>query len=164
MSLYYYIWISNVICSGLYCLLCWYWYNCSPSCLRLSFHNHISHIIVEYKRDHWLSKLMLCKLQHGILEEIWYLQFSKSCQVVECPWLDWCNLIIIQITTTYKIRTKYNDNLRPNKHTESRNQNQRTEGKWSERERTRVKQCFTLENYSFSNRNLMLDTKDQDGK
>jgi hypothetical protein len=48
---------------------------------------------------------MLCKLQHGILEEIWYLQFSKSCQVVECPWLDWCNLIGIQITTTYTIRT-----------------------------------------------------------
>jgi hypothetical protein len=26
------------------------------------------------------------------------------------------------------------------------NQNQRTEGEWSERERTRVKQWFTLEN------------------
>ena len=119
MSLYYYIWISNVICPGLYCLLCEYWYNCSPSCLRFSFHNHISHRIDEYKRDHWLSKLMFCKLQYGIPEGIWYLQSSKSCQVVECPWLDWCILIAIQITTTYEIRTKYNDNLRPNKYTES---------------------------------------------
>jgi uncharacterized protein (UPF0179 family) len=56
---------------------------------------------------------------NGILEGIVYLQSSMSCQVVECPWLDWCNLIGIQITTTYEIRTKYNDNLRPNKYTES---------------------------------------------
>jgi hypothetical protein len=40
-------------------------------------------------------------------------------QVAECAWLDWCNLIGIQITTTYKIRTKYNENMRPNKHQES---------------------------------------------
>jgi len=63
---------------------------------------------------------MFCKLQHGILEGIWYLQSSKTCQVVECAWLDWCNLIGIQSTTKYKLRTKYNANLRPNKHTESR--------------------------------------------
>jgi hypothetical protein len=44
----------------------------------------------------------------------------KSWQVVECAWLDWCNLIIIHITIKYKIRTKYNDNLRPNKQRENR--------------------------------------------
>ena len=54
------------------------------------------------------------------MEGIWYSQFSKSWQVVECAWLDWCNLIIIHITTKYKIRTKYNDNLRPNKQRENR--------------------------------------------
>ena len=62
---------------------------------------------------------MFCNLQHGILEGIWYLQSSKSCQVVKCAWLDWCNPIGIQIATKYKINTKYNDNLRPNKYTES---------------------------------------------
>ena len=59
---------------------------------------------------------MFCKLQHGILEGIVYLQSSKSCQIVECPWLDWCNLIGIQITTTYKIHTKYYENMRSNKY------------------------------------------------
>ena len=46
---------------------------------------------------------MLCKLQHGKIERIWYLQTSKACQVVECAWLDWCNLIRIHIATKYKI-------------------------------------------------------------
>jgi len=42
-------WISNVICRGLcyvqwfevrgYCLFCWYWWNCWPSLVKLSFHN-----------------------------------------------------------------------------------------------------------------------------
>jgi hypothetical protein len=40
-------------------------------------------------------------------------------QVSECAWLDWCNLIGIQITTTYKIRTKYLENMRPNKQKKS---------------------------------------------
>jgi len=86
--------------------------------LSTSLHNHISHRIVEYQKDHWLSILMFCKLQHGILEGIWYLQSSKSFQVVEWAGLDWCNLIVRQISTKYKIRTKYNDNLRPNKYKE----------------------------------------------
>jgi hypothetical protein len=48
---------------------------------------------------------MFCnKLQHGKIEIIWYLQISKACEVVECPSLDWCNLIRKQITTKYKIR------------------------------------------------------------
>jgi len=80
----------------------WYWWNCWPSWLKLSFHNHISHRIVEYKKHHWLSIFMFCKLQHGKVEGIWYLQISESRQVVECAWLDWCNLIFIQITTKYK--------------------------------------------------------------
>jgi hypothetical protein len=49
---------------------------------------------------------MFCKLQHGKLEGIQLLQSSKAWQVVECAYLDWCNLIRIQITTKYKIRTK----------------------------------------------------------
>jgi hypothetical protein len=44
---------------------------------------------------------------------------TKELKAVECDWLDWCNLIRIQITTTYKIRTKYNENMRPNKNKES---------------------------------------------
>jgi hypothetical protein len=63
---------------------------------------------------------MFCKLQHEILKGIWSLQSSESCQVVEYAWLDWCNIIGIQIITKYKIRTKYNDILRSSKHTESR--------------------------------------------
>jgi len=89
-------------------------------CLNPSLYNHISHRIVECQKDHWLSILMFWKLQHGILKGIWYLHIGKACQVVEWAWLDWCNLIGMQKTTKYKIRTKYNDNLRPNKHTESR--------------------------------------------
>jgi hypothetical protein len=58
--------------------------------------------------DHWLKIFMLCKLQHGKIEIIWYLQSSKAWQVVECVGLDWCNLIIIQNPTKYKICTKYN--------------------------------------------------------
>ena len=54
--------------------------------------------IVEYKN--------VCKLQHGKIEIIWYLQVIKAWQVVECAWLDWCNLIVMQVTTKYKIRTK----------------------------------------------------------
>jgi hypothetical protein len=62
---------------------------------------------------------MSCKLQHGKIEWIWYLQLIKAWQVVEYAWLNWCNLIRMQITTKYKICTKYNDNLRPNKYKES---------------------------------------------
>jgi hypothetical protein len=87
---------------------------------RLSFYDHISHIIVKYKKYHWLNIFMSCKLQHGKIEIIWYLQKSKACQVVECACWDGCNLIRRQITAKYKIRTKYNDNLRPNKDKESR--------------------------------------------
>jgi hypothetical protein len=39
-------------------------------------------------------------------------------QAVECAWLNWCNLIGMQKTTTYKIRTEYYENMRPNKHQE----------------------------------------------
>jgi thioredoxin-related protein len=93
---------------------------------------------------------MFCKLGHGKIEIIWYLQISKACQVVECPSLDWCNLIRKQITTKYKIRTKYNENLRPNQHNESRKTTY-TEGhkdreKERERERANGKQWLTLEN------------------
>ena len=123
-------WIYNAICPSLYCdqwfkgqrwLFCWYWCNCWPSCLKLSFHNQISHRIVECKKNDWINILMCCKLQHWKLEGIRYLQMSKFWQVVECARLDWCNLIIIQTTTKYKIRTKYNDNVRPNNQRESRN-------------------------------------------
>jgi hypothetical protein len=55
-----------------------------------------------------------------LFSPFWYLQNSESCQIVECAWLDWCNLITIQITTKYKIRTKYDDNLRLYKNRESR--------------------------------------------
>jgi len=72
------------------------------------------------KKYHWLSIFVFCKSQHGKIERIWYLQKSKAWQVVECACLDWCNLIRIQITKKYKIRTKYNENLRPNKYKESR--------------------------------------------
>ena len=103
-------WISNVICRGLYCCqwfwgerwVCWYWWNCWPSCLKISLHSHISHIIVEYKKDHWLNIFMLCKLQQGKIEGIWYLQLIKVWQVVEYAWLDWFNLIIAQRTTKKK--------------------------------------------------------------
>ena len=70
---------------------------------RLSFHNHISHIIVKYKKYYWLNIFMVCKLQHGKIERIWYLQIKKACQVVECAFLDGCNLIRMKITTKYKI-------------------------------------------------------------
>ena len=63
---------------------------------------------------------MFYKLLHGKIEIISHLQLSKAWQVVECAFLDWCNLIRIQITTKYKMHTKYNDNLRPNKHKENR--------------------------------------------
>jgi hypothetical protein len=41
---------------------------------------------------------MFCKLQHQKIEGIWYLQMSKAWQVVQCAWLDWCDLISVQIT------------------------------------------------------------------
>ena len=40
-------------------------------------------------------------------------------EAIECAWLDWCNLILVQILTKYKIPTKYYVNIRPNKHNES---------------------------------------------
>ena len=88
------------------CLFCWYWWNCWPSWHAPSFHSNISHRIIEYKEDYWLNLFMSCKLQHGKLEGIQYLQSSNAWQVVECANLDWCNLVRIQITTKYKIRTK----------------------------------------------------------
>ena len=57
---------------------------------------------------------MFSKLKHGKIEIICYLQINKACEVVECLSLDGCNLIRMQITTKYKIRTKYNENLKPN--------------------------------------------------
>ena len=102
-------WISNVVSDFEVrgdCLFCWYWWNCWPSWHTPSFHNNISHRIIEYKEDHWLNLFMFCKQQHGKLEGIQYLLSSKAWQVVECAYLDWCNLIRIQITTKYKIRTK----------------------------------------------------------
>jgi hypothetical protein len=62
---------------------------------------------------------MFCKLQHGIKQGTWYLQIMKVGQVSECAWLDWYNLIGIQIDTTNKIHTKYCEHMRPNKHMES---------------------------------------------
>jgi hypothetical protein len=106
-------WISNVICRGLYCSqwftgqrseVCWYWWNCWPSWLKDFLFIITSRIeLLNIKKDHWLNIFMLCKLQHGKIERIWYLQTSKACQVVECAWLDWCNLIRIHIATKYKI-------------------------------------------------------------
>ena len=130
-------WISNVICRDLYCSQ-WFWgewWVCWPSWLKVFLFIITSRIeLLNIKKDHWLNICMLCKLQHGKIERIWYLQTSKACQVVEWAWLDWCNMIRIHITTKYKIDviwlwwkqlqhikyTKYNDNLRPNMHIESR--------------------------------------------
>jgi hypothetical protein len=47
---------------------------------------------------------MFCKLQHGKLEGIQLLQSSKAWQVVECAYLDWCNLIRIQQTITSDLK------------------------------------------------------------
>jgi hypothetical protein len=55
---------------------------------------------------------MLYLTKHEYVLSIFLLMNSESCQIVECAWLDWCNLITIQRTTKYKIRTKYDDNLR----------------------------------------------------
>jgi hypothetical protein len=60
------------------CLFCWYWWNCWPSWLKPSFHNNMSHRIVEYEKDYWISIFMFCKSQHGKIEGIWYLQLSKA--------------------------------------------------------------------------------------
>jgi hypothetical protein len=115
-------WILNVICRGLYCSQ-WFWgerWVCWPSWLKDFLFIITSSIeLLNIKKDHWLN-ILFCKLHHGKIWLIWYLQSSKASQVVECAFLDWCNLIRIQITTKYKIHTKYNDNLRPNKHKESR--------------------------------------------
>jgi hypothetical protein len=74
------------------CLFCWYWWNCWPSWHTSSLHNNISHIIIEYKEDHWLNLFMFCKLQHGKLEGIQYLQSSMACKSLNhficiCSWL-----------------------------------------------------------------------------
>jgi hypothetical protein len=61
---------------------------------------------------------MLSKLQHGKKEGTGYLQTMKARQAIECPWLDWCNLIVAQIPTKYKIPTIYYVNIRPNTHSE----------------------------------------------
>ena len=45
----------------------------------------------------------------------------KPGQAVECAWMDWCNLIVAQVTTKYKIPTKNYVNIRPHKHNESQN-------------------------------------------
>ena len=79
-------------------------------------------------------------------------------QVVECGWLDWCNLIRMQTTTKYKIRTNYMAIWYPTSIGKVRrqhlcNHNQHTEGQTSKRERTKGKQWPTLESYSLSNRN-----------
>ena len=103
------------------CLIYWYWWNCWPTWLKDFLLIITSRIdLLNIKKYHWLNIFMFCKLQHGKIERIWYLQKSKAWQVVECACLDWCNLIRIQITKKYKIRTKYNENLRPNKYKESR--------------------------------------------
>ena len=72
-----------------------------------------------YKTNNWAYICMTCKLQHGLKYGSWYLEIIKVRQVVECAWLDWGNLIGIQITTKYEIRTKYYVNMRPNKPWES---------------------------------------------
>ena len=92
---------------------------------------------------------MFCKLQHGNIESIWYLQKNKAGQGVECAFLDWCNLIWIQSTAKYKIRTKYNDNLIPiNMRKVGRQhlctQNQHTKGQRSKRERTTGKVSIAI--------------------
>jgi len=43
----------------------------------------------------------------------------KTGQAAECAWTDWCNLIVAQVTTKYKIPTKNYVNIRPHKHNES---------------------------------------------
>jgi hypothetical protein len=45
-------------------------------------------------------------IEHSYSRFVSYLQSIKARQVVECACLDWCNLIVIQVTTTYTIRTK----------------------------------------------------------
>jgi len=66
---------------------------------RLSFHNHISHKIVKYRKVSLTKHIpYFVSYQHGTREIIWYLQLNKAFQVVECTWLDWCNRVISQIT------------------------------------------------------------------
>jgi hypothetical protein len=71
----------------------------TPAACHAQSHN-TSVSIRAYEKDHWLNIFMFCKLQHGKIEIIWYLQISKACQVVE--FLDWCNLIRIQMTANIK--------------------------------------------------------------
>ena len=122
-------WIFNVICRGLYCSqwlwgerwVSWYWWNCWPSWLKDFLVISTSRIdLLNIKKDHRLNIFMFCKLQHEKIEIIWYSQNNEACQVVECTFLDWCNLIRMQLTTKYKIRTKFNDNLKRYKYMESR--------------------------------------------
>jgi hypothetical protein len=56
--------------------------------------------------------------QHVSVSAITFAGYTQS-QAVECAWLDWCNLIVAQVTTKYKIPTKNYVNIRPNKHNES---------------------------------------------
>ena len=86
---------------------------------------------------------MFCKLQHQKIEGIWYLQMSKAWQVVECAWLDWCDLISVQITAKFKIRTKYRTiwdpmSIRKVGRQHLCNQKQHTEGQRSKGERKKA--------------------------
>jgi hypothetical protein len=120
--------------------------SCGNLCGRLppAIPNHIirSVSIRAYEKDHWLNIFMFCKLQHGKIEIIWYLQISKACQVVE--FLDWCNLIRIQMTAKYKIRTKTMTiwdpiSIRKVGRQHLCNQNQHTEGQRSKREKEKTR-------------------------
>ena len=102
MSLYYYIWISNIICPGLYCLFCSYWYNCSPSYLKLSFHNHISHRIVEYKKEYWLNIFMFCKLQHGKQNEFDTYRWVRLVKSLNVP--DWIDVMLLACKSLQNIK------------------------------------------------------------
>jgi hypothetical protein len=79
---------------------------------KISLVSYLLTMCVVHVPYNWINIFMLCKLQHGKITGIWYLQMSKAWQVVDCDRLDWCNLIIIQKPANYYIRTKYNDNLK----------------------------------------------------
>ena len=113
------------------CSFCWYRKNCWPSQFTFGFHYYQS----LNKKKYWTCIIMLCKLQHGMQLGTWYFQTIKAMEAIECAWLDWCNLILVQILTKYKIPTKYYVNIRPKKHSE----NPKSKAKYSRATNTKTK-------------------------
>jgi hypothetical protein len=58
-----------------------------------------------------------CNLQSMIMYVQYIFLFTDFLWMV-ITWLDWCNLIVVQMPTKYKINTIYYANIRPNGHSE----------------------------------------------